>query len=84
MCLILFKLLSITSRMFDEALMDLYEHLTGNSRNINVSIHEKRNTPYTMKDLNPTNLEELVTVSGVVVKVSENMPDMIEMYLRKR
>ena len=84
MCLILFKLLKFTSRMFDEALMDLYEHLTGNSRNINVSIHEKRNTPYTMKDLNPTNLEQLVTVSGVVVKVSENMPDMIEMYLRKR
>ena len=82
--MILFKLLKFTSRMFDEALMDLYEHLTGNSRNINVSIQEKRNTPYTMKDLNPTNLEQLVTVSGVVVKVSENMPDMIEMYFRKR
>ena len=78
------QIIEIFSRMFDEALMDLYEHLTGNSRNINVSIQEKRNTPYTMKDLNPTNLEELVTVSGVVVKVSENMPDMIEMYLRKR
>ena len=68
--------------MFDSALTELYERLTGIEKIITASIYEYRDTPATMSLIEPTSIDQLVTVSGVIVKISENIPDVIEMHFR--